>query len=179
MSIPHWDEDPESWDLLILGTNTMPGVWDIEDGSGKRIIDVKKAPGLDGARVHDKGYEPGALVLVGQLVDAEDWENLQTIVRPLLPNKKGKEHTPVAISHPKATFINVAQVYITEVEVPRIDNGVMTVTIHAMEWTAEPKKAKTSKTVKSKQATTGMEELRDRQPPTSIARYPKYTGPVN
>jgi hypothetical protein len=179
MPIPHWDEDPEAWDLLLLGTQALPGVWDIEDGNGKRIIDVKKAPGLDGARVKDKGYEPGALVLVGQLCTAEEWELLQTVIEPMLPSKIGKGHSPVAISHPKAIFAKISQIYITEVEFPRLDNGIMTVTIHATEWTSEPKASQgKTKVVKRKEGTTGIEELRDRQPPTFIAKYPGYVGPV-
>jgi len=139
--IPHWDDDPEVWDTLVLGTNTMPGVWDIEDGNIKRVLDVKKAPGLDGARIKDMGYENGAMTCVGQLVGADDWATLQQIAATLKLTQKGKARTPIAISHPKALYLGVTQVYVTEIECPRLDNGIMTATIRVLEYVPTPKKA--------------------------------------
>lgn len=157
--IPHWEEDDQAWDLLILGTNPMPGVWDIEDGNVKRILDIKKAPGRDGATIKDMGYENGALTLVGQLIGPDEWKKLQSIVSSLRMTQKGKERTAVAISHPKALYLGISQVYITEIQVPRLDNGVMTCQIRVLEFIEKPKAS--TKKVKTTPSTESEWQKRD------------------
>ncbi len=155
MATPHWDDDPETWDTLVLGTQTMPGIWDVEDGNVKRVLEVKKAPGRDGATIKDQGYENGALVLRGQLLDPEDWETMQTIATSLKLATKGKARTPLAIGHPKAAYLGVQRVYVNEIEVPRIDNGIMTLSIRVLEYVDKPK-GTGKKTVKTSENLEGV-----------------------
>jgi hypothetical protein len=125
----------------------MPGVWDVEDGNVKRVIDIKKGPGRDGATIKDMGYEPGAFTLVGQLLSADHWDTLQSIFDTLHATQKATEREPVYINHPKLAFLGIRKVYITELEIPRLDNGIMTTRIRVLEWTDKPKaigKAKAS-----------------------------------
>lgn len=137
--LPYWDDDPESWHTLVLGTQPMPGVWDIEDGSAKRVFDIKKSPGREGAIVKDMGYENGALLLVGQIVGADQLAQLEAILESLKLTQKGKQRTPLAISHPKSLLLGITQVEVAEIEVLRIDNGIGTQNIRVLEYIPKPK----------------------------------------
>lgn len=151
--IPHWDDDHETWDTLKLGNDILPGPWDIEDGAAKRVMDIKKAPGLDGATIKDQGYENGALTCVGQFATPEQWLEMQGIAARLRMTQKGKERKPVEISHPKASYLGITRVYITEVVVPKLDNGIMTATIRVLEYIEKPKKTKKTKAQAAADAT--------------------------
>ena len=52
-----WDDDPELWDTVYLAGSALPGVASVTGGHGRKL-DVKSAPGRNGARIVDKGYEP-------------------------------------------------------------------------------------------------------------------------
>lgn len=52
-----WDDDPELWDTVYLAGSALPGIATVT-GSHGRKLDVKSAPGSNGARIVDKGYQP-------------------------------------------------------------------------------------------------------------------------
>jgi hypothetical protein len=162
---PDWESDSFAWDTLIIGTNVLPGVWDIEDGNVKRVLDVKKAPGRDGATIKDQGYENGALVCRGQML-AEHWETMQSIAQTLKLATKGKNRSPVLIHHPKALYLGITRVYIVEIEVPRIDNGIMTASIRVLEYLDKTKGAGGAK--KSSQVSVEEELRRQREAEATI-----------
>jgi hypothetical protein len=127
--IPHWEENSRVWDILYLKGHVFPGVWSVTDGNGKRVVDIKKAPGLDGARIKDQGYEPGSITFEGQFL-AEDWSVYETILADLrLTLRKQKEKDgrlagEIEAKHPMLTMFGITKVYLTEIEFPRIDGGL-------------------------------------------------------
>ncbi len=146
---PNWEDEPVVWDTLKLTVKgdalLAPGVWDIEDGNVKRVLDIKKAPGRDGATIKDMGYENGSLVCRGQMLP-KHWDAMQNLARRLKLTQKGKSREPVLIEHPKARYLGISRVYITEIETPRIDNGILTASFRVLEYLDKPKgtgKAKT------------------------------------
>jgi hypothetical protein len=139
---PDWETNPDIWDILKLNGKVLPGPWNVTDGNGKRVIDVKKAPGLDGARIKDEGYEPGAITFEGQFL-ARDWKAYEAIVADLRPtlrkskNKNGQLDGDIEAEHPKLRLLGITRVYLTEIEFPDISpDKIMTARIHATEWTA-------------------------------------------
>jgi hypothetical protein len=146
MTIPHWEEDSEAWDRLILGKTILPGIWKVEF-SLKREIDKKKAKGVDGARFKDLGYLPAELTFTGQFISAADWKAMQTAMDAIHPRTAGGVRNPLSIEHPKTRFAKIDTVYITEVDAPDLDErGVLTISIRALQWVPQPKKAKTDDT---------------------------------
>lgn len=152
--IPHWEDDPEAWDTIKLEVverdpngkkktskeHVLPGIWDVEDGNVKRIIEIKKGPGRDGATIKDQGMEPGQMRFVGQLQSDGDWTKLQAIWDLLIATTKGKARDPVKVTHPKLSFLKVDSVLLKELSTPTLTNGIMTVTISAIEYVEKPKK---------------------------------------
>lgn len=143
MSIPHWEDSPEEWNRLELGGNVMPGVWDI-DFPSTRNMDVKKAKGKDGARFKDEGYDPARIELTGRLVRRADFAKLVEIVDQINPKKGGKRNA-YGIDHPKARFLGITLVYIVELRAPKVDRGILTMTIRALEYVDKPPAVKAPK----------------------------------
>lgn len=150
-NLPHWDDEWEEWDTILLGpSGPLPGVWDIEDGNVKRVLDIKKSPGRDGSTIKDEGYENGRLRLIGQLTTKDEWKKLQAVIDSIHPKKRGSASEPFGIAHPKLQLLGIDKVRISSIDVPRIDNGVMTVTIDVVEWVpVAAKAAKSSNTPKN------------------------------
>lgn len=149
MAIQHWADSPSLWNRLTLTpllasattqptTYILPGAWDVQFAC-RRKMDVKKAKGVDGARIKDEGYELPQLELIGKLVTREHWVELQKIIRVIHPRKKGGKRDTYSIEHPKTALLGINAVYITEIAAPRIERGVMSLTIRALEYVPAPK----------------------------------------
>lgn len=136
--IPHWDQDPTEWNTLVIGKFRMPGVWEI-DFPCRRDLDVKKAKGKDGARFKDQGYEPSKIDMVGRLTTADDLQELNRILPNIHPKKKGAKRDTFAVSHPSFTLLGISSVYITELRSPKLERGILSITIRALEFVAQPK----------------------------------------
>jgi hypothetical protein len=147
MPIDHWGSNPSVWDRLVLGNIDMPGVWRCRYGA-KYIVDVKKAKNDDGATVLDLGREAIELTLTGQIATTAEWTALQKAIkqlsaqRPAQGGKKG-ERVFFDIQHPACEVIGIKKVYITLIESPEINKGILTQVIRAVEVAPPiPKKGK-------------------------------------
>ena len=179
--LPHWDDRSEEWDTITLGSYVLPGVWDVEDGNVKRVLDIKKAPGRDGATIKDEGYENGRLRLVGQLISNDDWKALQVVMRKLHPRKKGTASQLLRIVHPKSALMGIHTVTLSEISIPRLDNGVMTITIEVVEHVVkavETKKPTKEVVSLDKRARETREAALARQPPSGLDLYPGFNLPT-
>lgn len=141
--IPHWDDEPDAWDRLALGNIVMPGVWDI-DFACERRIDAKKAKGKNGGKFTDLGLENAVIELNGKIATRAHLRDLQAIIETIHPRNRGKELKTYQLRHPKATFLGIGLVYITKVNAPRLENGIFSITINAIEYVAVPKTVKPS-----------------------------------
>lgn len=139
--IPHWDDDPKSWDTLLLGGAELPGVVDI-DGSKGRKVDVKTRKGSDGATLTDNGYDPAKVTIKLRIWTPEQWRLWQIIFPLIDPKRLGSVRVPFDVQHPSLAAIGIRSVYVTTVAVPKLQGGVLNVTLNAVEWFPEPKKAK-------------------------------------
>ncbi len=141
MTAPYWDDNPIAWDAPILNGERMPGVWKIRLPV-ERILDIKHAPGNDGARITDKGYKLAPLDMEVQIADAETWKRIQGFIDKYHPKKKGGVREPISISHPETDVLKISKIYIHKIGPMTIDNGIMEMTLHAVEWVDTPKKVK-------------------------------------
>ena len=55
--------DPDAWDTLVIGGVGFAGQHEWSGDVLKRRLDRRHAPGRDGARVRDKGYDLAELEL--------------------------------------------------------------------------------------------------------------------
>jgi hypothetical protein len=170
MTIPHWYEDPQAWDRLVLGRDEMPGVWDVQFKC-KRGLDVKKAKGRDGARFKDEGYDPSMIQLVGKLTTADEWRRLQRVIPKIRPRVMGRSRTPIEIDHPKTKLLSIRIIYIVEVSAVKIQKGILTQEINVLEWVDKPKPVKSSNKPPEKKRDLQQED-RELLDPDSVANGP-------
>lgn len=176
MTIPHWEDDHETWDRLELGAWVMPGVWTV-DFSLRREMDVKKAVSTDGARLKDKGYAPPQLTLVGKLSTRDEWVELQKIMPSIHPRRPGASRDPFRIAHPKTLLANIQNVFIHEIDAVELDNGVLRIELRAYEWTKEPKPVQKGTGFPGMFTMTGVTFVsQSLEPPDAIARFPGLRG---
>lgn len=98
-----WDDDPELWDTVYLAGLALPGVASVTGGHGRKL-DVKSAPGRNGARIVDKGYEPAKVEIALRM-----WTKEQLLawyrVAPTLTFRR----EPPAASRPNASSRSKAE----------------------------------------------------------------------
>lgn len=67
-----WDDSPDLWDTVFLDGRALPGVARVSASHGRKL-DVKSAPGANGARIVDKGYEPAKVEITLKLWSSEQF----------------------------------------------------------------------------------------------------------
>jgi len=68
-----WDDSPDIWDAVYLSGNALPGLARVSATHGRKL-DTKSAPGANGARIVDKGYQPAKVDITLKLWTKEQLE---------------------------------------------------------------------------------------------------------
>jgi hypothetical protein len=139
--IPWWyeDDDEHVWDRLQLGKHVMPGIWKVSCVCA-RDIDKKKGKGKDGAKIKDRGYDAAEVSFVGKLESKDDWQALQQILPDIHPRKKGGKRKDMTAAHPSLAVMGVTRIYVKSIKAPEIEDGIMEMTIEAIEFIPSPPK---------------------------------------
>ena len=141
---PFWEQ--ADWGNLTLGSNKLPGKWEVE-GEAARRIDVKERKDQDGANIKDLGYSNAEITLVGRIATQEDFEKLQKCLKEIHPRRKGAARDPLTIVHPATDTIGVNSVYVLAIETPKLgEDGIVEQRIRCLEWVKpkDPAKKKQS-----------------------------------
>ena len=143
--VEYWDSDAWQWDSCQLGDMILPGHVTVT-GDVSRKLDVKSAPGSDGARITDKGYEPAKITIKCVMWLAGHKTQLQAALKYLHPRKKGKTRDAYAISHAATELMGIKSVYIEKISlpVPGSIKGTKEITFTCVEWTQDSKTNVTS-----------------------------------
>jgi hypothetical protein len=112
--MPHWDNDPESWDIIFFGGQSLPGICRIENmKAGKRKTDIKTAPGTDGASIVDQGYEPASFTIIIEATEEKDAKALEVFIQGIQA-KRNKALQAYTISYPMLAACSVSSVYVLD-----------------------------------------------------------------
>lgn len=68
-----WDDSPDLWDTVLLGGDPLPGIARVTATHGRKL-DSKSAPGSNGARIIDKGFQPAKVDITLKLWTKEQLE---------------------------------------------------------------------------------------------------------
>jgi hypothetical protein len=128
----------------------LPGVWEVTSGECARQVDHKKTKGKDGARIKDQGLLPARFTATGHVIHEDEWVELQLAIPDISPRRKGGLRTPFTIFHPAIALLGVTTVYVERIKAPEIKNGVLEIGIDMIEWTDQPKTARTGETPAAK-----------------------------
>ena len=146
--LPYWDQRDwqNAWDSLNLGGEDWPGVCEISGAGVSRKIDIKKQAGTDGSTMTDEGYQPARLTISITIHNWDQWDRMQELMPTVHPRKKGGTRTPLSIAHPQANFLGITQIYIDKIGIPKkpsAGDGLLTLSMSAVEWVPSPKPVKT------------------------------------
>lgn len=150
--LDHWADPGDPWDRMQLGPANLPGVWEITSGECARQVDHKKTKNKDGAHIKDLGVLPSRFAARGRMYTRADWQEMQKIIPMINPKKAGGLRFPLTIFHPAISVLGVTTIYIERIRPPEVKDGILEFTFDMIEWTAEPKEAKTSTDVAAKNA---------------------------
>lgn len=150
-----WDDEVPSyeqigpirrWNTAFLGGLQVPGGVEIKGKTGRKI-DVKPAPGTDGATVTDQGFDPAKPVLNVTLwtpLQYRTWLQLMAQYNPRPGKSAQKPTAPITLDHDPSNDLGINVVMITGVSIledgPVV--GTKVGTIEMVQW-VKPKKANT------------------------------------
>jgi hypothetical protein len=137
----YWSGDEWQWDSCALGDIILPGHVTVT-GDVSRKLDVKSAPGSDGAKITDKGYEPAKITIKCVMWLAAHKDQLKAALKVLHPRKKGKSRDSYKIDHASTSLLGISYVYIEKISlpVPGSIKGTKEITFSCIEWTQDSKK---------------------------------------
>lgn len=95
-----WDESPDLWDTLYLGGSPLPGLASVSATHGRKL-DAKSAPGTNGARIVDKGYQPAKVDITLKLWTKEQLETWFRLA-PTLTYRREPPRTSASAAQTKA-----------------------------------------------------------------------------
>jgi len=133
-SVPWWYDDPDSWDTVVLGQYTLPGLAQVKVAKAQKV-DVKNAEGQSGATITFKGYEPAKVDIVLRMWTRDQWNAFQTMLPYFEPRPSKKAPQPFDVAHPKTALRGIRSVYIPEIEGPdESTTGIFDITFKCIEF---------------------------------------------
>lgn len=134
-TIPFWEDDYASWHTLYLADSIFLGKCEV-DATISRKIESKSAAGSDGARIRDKGYEPGKVTLTLTLWEREHFTSLQGILPLINPRTHPAARVPFSIVHPQCAILGITDVYVEKLGTLKPSgDGLWTMSIECVEFT--------------------------------------------
>lgn len=138
---PDWVEDANAWNIVTLGSATIPGIC-VVAVEKSRDVDTKKSPGNDGAVSTDKGSNP-AKVTITVSVLRKNWKTWQLVLPQIEPNRPGAFASPLEIRNAEANSRGVKAVRVLKIasESPTARSAKV-YRIDCEEWFPSTKKSK-------------------------------------
>lgn len=102
-----WDDSPDLWDTVYLGGNALPGIARVTATHGRKL-DTKSAPGTNGARVVDKGYQPAKVDITLRFWTKEQLETWFRVAPTLTYRRE-----PPAPSRSQARAVAIGEALVT------------------------------------------------------------------
>ena len=182
VGVPFWGSGSEEfkrpgvdeWDTIHLAGVQMPGLSRIE-GELKRMVDKKKAAGVNGVRVTHKGFDAAEFNIITRLWVQAHLTEFQKIVAIFRP-KNGKAPKSVDCYSPALEILGITACEILSIGMPHhVGQGVYEVTLKCIEW-VPPKKVGVST---SKSAQPSLSDFETAIPrPTAPSSDASTTGPL-
>lgn len=139
MTVPYWGESTLEWDVAIVDRWYF-FVRDPDFGAGRKI-DVKSAPGVDGASLTDQGYEPTPLKLTLVLFRTGHLEQFAELVERFKPRPGKDGPPPLIISHAALVLFGLSKFAVKRIGAPKSAGPqIKEATLELVEWFPEGKK---------------------------------------
>jgi len=137
--VPWWEDNERGaeWDTVTVNGTQWPGTAKVSGRGVGRKLDVKSRGGADGARVIDKGYEPGRFDITFSLWTSEHVDALGALLPVLNPRRAGAAaaHT-VDVYHPALALAGIGRAVVDSVGIlqPGSTVGVWELKVSLVEY---------------------------------------------
>lgn len=137
--VPFWETAPEAYSSLTLGKHTIRGITNVSIKRGRKR-DKKSAPGKNGVKLGNKGFEAASVKIEWQVHQDEGtspsarWDEAAAILADLEDAKRAEE--ALAISHPFCAIRGITAVVVDDIEgpVPVEKSGLFTFSLDCTEY---------------------------------------------
>lgn len=138
--IPFWESSPASYGTITLGKHTIRGVKDVQVKRARKR-DKKSAPGTNGAKLGNKGFEAASVKIEWHVCTDEGdspsqrWDEAATILADLEDRKRAED--ALAIDHPFCAIRGITSVTVDSIEGPKVveSSGLFAFTLDCTEYT--------------------------------------------
>lgn len=114
------------------------------DGAAAIKLDVKNAPGTDGASETYQGYEPSKPTVKFTIYTAQMWLDVQAMIREIKPKPGKTAPAPIEIVHPLLSILGLRKFYVEKMPVPKqVKHDQWEIVLNLVEWFAKPVKSGT------------------------------------
>ncbi len=104
----------------------LPGLAKVSGPGVEHAIDVKKAPGRNGATITDLGRSLGRFTITLVLWSASQWDDFKKVRGMLQPLSRSGSLQALKVSHPAINALGIDSLYFTRVGVPHPGSRVGT-----------------------------------------------------
>ena len=122
------DPTPElsAWDVVDVAGVALPGLARVSGPGVEHAIDVKKAPGKNGATITDLGRALAKFTITLVLWSTSQWEEFENVRGMLQPLSRSGSLQALKVRHPAINVLGIDSLYFTRVGVPRPGSKVGT-----------------------------------------------------
>lgn len=137
--VPFWETSPEVFGTLVLGKHTIRGIADVDVKRGRKR-DKKKAPGKNGVKLGNKGFDAATVKIEWHVFTDEGdkpsarWDEAAAILADLEDAKAAE--TALAVTHPFCAIRGVTSVVVDDIKGPDVveRSGLFSFTLECTEY---------------------------------------------
>lgn len=145
-TVPFWNDDPKSWDILRLSTAAgfplvAPGIVEDIDPDQEMKIDKRDASGKTGASLAFVGWKLATVTVKMRIWNAVQFARIEPFLAEIRPIKRGVTPAPHDYSHPILSLCGLSALVFLSAKGPTHPGvkGVSFLTIKFIEFAPPPK----------------------------------------
>lgn len=135
--LPYWEAEPDAFDAVFLGGDRLPGIAKFKPIKRGKKVDDKSAKGKNKGPLTVQGYKRAEIEFTLEILGADEWTALQEWMpdlEPVADKKTASADDAWDISSAYTAIRGIEAIIITDLEGPENQEGIMVLTIKALEF---------------------------------------------
>ena len=133
-ALPFPQDDHSAWSYVVLNGAYFVCGNDFPEAKKGRKLDSKSAPGSDGGRIIDKGYDLAKVSITLKLWTREHFATWNAVAAELAP-RPGRRRNVVQAVHPALAALDIENIVVENIESPKHPGkGLFIIKLTALEY---------------------------------------------
>jgi len=135
--LPYWEAEPDAFDAVFLGGDRLPGIAKFKPIKRGKKVDDKSAKGKNKGPLTVQGYKRAEIEFTLEILGDDEWTALQEWMpdlEPVADKKTATADDAWDISSAYTAIRGIEAIVITDLEGPENQEGIMVLTIKALEF---------------------------------------------